>query len=293
MSSTHIRHGSTAQAAATQRTEHDPKHSPNHGHGHRANTGHGQYGGYVFRPGRNPAPPVPRRAGQMRPRQNSPTAQSGGAEQAEQHDPMGNVPARAGTLDDEHRPRAVNMEGTSDDASHDESGQRESRSLPQLRMRPEPTPSAKTLESLLEQLCGSPAQALCRNAGTSTKAEHAQALLNTLLAIASPAMASVGTKLSGEALKLMAVRAYVLNSRERGAFATLERVKQVLVEMTTSARTQGARATPPSEKEQDQHLLLPLTLLNADRPRTPEQSGQTCDRMELLSASRHMQRAHP
>jgi len=290
MSTAPIRHGSTAHAAAAQRTKHDPKHASNHGH--HANTGHGQFGGYVFRHGRNPAPPVPRRPVPLRARQKSRTAQNGAAEhETEQYDPLLTVSARTDALEDDPETQAANTDGMPDDTSHNGAGQRKARPLPQVRMRPEPTRSAQTLESLLEQLCGSPAQALCRNGGTHTMAEHAHALLNILLAIASPAVGSGGMGLSSEALQLTAVRAYLQRNRERGAFTTLERVKQMLVETTAAGRTQNARATPVTEKEQDRHLLLPLTLLNADRPRTHEQRDQACDRMELLSASRHMQRA--
>jgi hypothetical protein len=115
-------------------------------------------------------------------------------------------------------------------------------------------------------------------------------LLEVLQAI-TPDAAIGATKAFAQALQLTAVRAY-LHSRERGAFITLERVKQVLVEASASKGSQSARttpATPISEKEQDRHLLLPLTLLNADRPRLDEQRDQACDRLELLGSSRHMQ----
>jgi hypothetical protein len=296
MSSTPIRHGSTAHAAATRQAEHDPKHTQNHRH--HAHTGHGQFGNYVFRYGR-PAPPAPRRPVPLRARQKPPSAQSGAAEHEPEHfDPSANVSARAGALDDEGT-RPANMDAMpDDDASHDQTGQRRSRSRPQVRVMPEPTPSAKTLETLLEQLCGEPAQVLCRktgtnvgtNVGTIARAEHAQALLGVLLAIA-PDMATGNTKLSAQALQLTAVRAY-LRSGERGPFTTLERVKQVLMENSASKRTQGTRTAAPapiSEKQQDRHLLLPLMLLNADRLRLDDQRDQACDRMELLSASRHMQ----
>ena len=163
---------------------------------------------------------------------------------------------------------------------------------------PEPTPSAKTLETLLEQVCGAAAQVLCRNdstsAGIKVGTEHARALLDVLQAIA-PDKASGEVTASAQALQLTAVRAY-LRSRERGAFTTLARVKQALVETSASKHAPGARATPAtpiSEKEQDRHLLLPLTLLNADRLRLDEQRDQACERLELLSASRHMQAARP
>ena len=296
MSSTPIRHGSTAHAAATRQAEHDPKHTSTHGH--HAHTGHGQFRGYLFRYGR-PAPPAPRRPVPLRARQKPPSAQSGAAEHEPEHfDPSANVSARTGALDDEGT-RPANMDAMpDDDASHDQTGQRRSRSRPQVRVMPDPTPSAKTLETVLQQLCGEPAEVLCRKTdasiGTMAGTEHAQALLGVLLAIA-PDMATGNTKLSAQALQLTAVRAY-LRSGERGPFTTLERVKQVLMENSASKRTQGARTTAPapiSEKQQDRHLLLPLMLLNADRLRLDEQRNRACDRMELLSASRHMQVARP
>jgi hypothetical protein len=295
MSHTPIRHGSTAHAAATRHAEHDPKHTANHGH---TNPGHGQFGGYVFRHPRNGPPPAPRRPVPLRPRQRPRAAQNGAAEhEPEQFDPSATLSTRTGAMDEDEGTRGANTDGMPDDAGHDQTGQRRSRSRPQVRLMPEPTPSARTLETQLEQVCGSPAQVLCRssdtNAGTgagTAGTEHARALLEVLQAI-TPDTATGDTKASAQALQLTAVRAY-LRSRERRAFTTLERVKQVLVEASASKGSQSARttpATPISEKEQDRHLLLPLTLLNADRPRLEEQSDQACDRLELLSSSRHMQ----
>jgi len=296
MSHTPIRHGSTAHAAAIRHAEHDPKHTANHGH---TNTGHGQFAGYVFRHSRNAQPPVPRRPVPLRPRQRPRTAQNGAAEhEPEQFDPSATMSTRTDATDEDEGTRGAHADRMPEDAGHDQAGQRGSRSRPQVRVLPEATPSAKTLETLLEQLCGSPTQVLCRTSGTSAGihagTEHARALLDVLQAIA-PDTATGEMKASAQALQLTAVRAY-LRSRERGAFTTLERVKQVLVEASAGKRTQSAHATsatPISEKEQDRHLLLPLTLLNADRLRPDEQRDQACDRLELLSSSRHMQAARP
>lgn len=288
MSTAPIRHGAAAQTAAAQRPEHDPR---QHGHHNAAGAGRGQFGGYVFRLGRSPAPPSTRRAGPLGPRQPSRAAQGAAAGQEPEHESLDATSARTDALEDkEQRTQAVNMDGMSDASSHDEAGHRESSAPLQARMRPETTPSAQALEALLEQLCGAPAQALCKNPSGKATTEHSQALLSVLLAIAGLAPASGGTRLSSDALQLMAVRAYLQRSGEPRAFSTLERVKHLLVERSSTGARQGARPAPASQKEQDRHLLLPLTLLNADRPRTRDQRDQACDRMELLSASRHMQR---
>lgn len=286
MSTAPIRHGTASQTAATQRAEHDPK---QHGHHNAAGAGRGQFAGFVFRLGRRPAPPPPRRAGPLRPRQPPRAAQGAAGGQEPEHESLDPASTRTDAVEDkEQRTQAVKMDNMSDAGSDNEAGHRESHAPLQARMRPEPTPTAQALEALLQQLCGAPAQALCKNTGNAM-AEHAQALISVLLAIARPNQASGAVKLSSDALQLMAVRAYLHHSGEPRAFSTLERVKQLLLEKASTATRQGARPAPASEKEQDRHLLLPLVLLNADRPRTRDQRDQACDRMELLSASRHMQ----
>ena len=288
MSTAPIRHGTASQTAATQRADHDPR---QHGQHNAAGAGRGQHNGYVFRLGPRPAPPSARRAGPLRPRQPPRAAQGAAGGQEPEHESLDPTSTRTDAVEDkEHRTQAVNMDSMSDAGSDNEAGHRESHAPLQARMRPETTPTAQALEALLEQLCGAPAQALCKNTGSNAMAEHAQALISVLLAIARPDQASSAVKLSSDALQLMAVRAYLHHSGEPRAFSTLERVKQLLVERSSTAARQGARPAPASEKEQDRHLLLPLVLLNADRPRTRDQRDQACDRMELLSASRHMQR---
>lgn len=282
-----LHHGSAAHAAAAQRAEHDPRHASPHGPNGPAGTGRGQFGGYVFRLGRAPAPPTPRRAGPLRPRRASRQMRDEGHEP--EHDPLANAP---GALDDERWAPVGRTDDMPDGDGQGEPGGRDPRAPWQVRMRPEPAPSAETLEARLQQVGGSPAQALCKAADGNAAAEHSQALIDTLLAMAGPATGPGGMRPPSEALRLTAVRAYLQHRHECGAFATLDRVKQQLLGRSTPC-TPGTHALPASEQEQDRRLLLPLVLLNADRPRTHTQRDQACDRIELIGASRHMQREHP
>jgi hypothetical protein len=113
----------------------------------------------------------------------------------------------------------------------------------------------------------------------------ALALVNQMLAV-RPAVPGVPTQVTR--LQLAAVRAYLMAVNEHllapGPLSTLAHVKQLLL-----ARAPGGVNGPglgpgrnlPDEAQQDLNLLLPLKLLHADRPRTPEQIQQACDRIEL------------
>lgn len=85
-------------------------------------------------------------------------------------------------------------------------------------------------------------------------------------------------------LQLAAVHVYLMkmlqNSLERGPLSSLAHVKQLLLDSDRGSAPRPGR-TLPDEAQQNLNLLLPLKLLNADRPRTPLQVQQACDRIEL------------
>lgn len=89
-------------------------------------------------------------------------------------------------------------------------------------------------------------------------------------------------------LQLAAVRAYLVKMHEqqleRGPLSTLAHVKQLLLDRGEGGGQAPGRALP-DEAQQNLNLLLPLKLLNADRPRTPEQIQQACDRIKLSLAT--------
>ncbi|TXD72220.1 hypothetical protein FUT87_24465 [Mitsuaria sp. TWR114] len=91
------------------------------------------------------------------------------------------------------------------------------------------------------------------------------------------------------ALRLVAVRAYLQSRLEPGPLATLARVKQALLDQRSEPGPRVAAPTDPAdpaeEARQNRHALLPLLLLNADRPRTPLQTRLSCDRIEMVCAT--------
>lgn len=134
-----------------------------------------------------------------------------------------------------------------------------------------------------------PMEALATQALAPGEAPHspvhrdalALALVHQMLALRP---AAPGAPIQVTRLQLAAVRAYLTAVNEHllapGPLSTLANVKQLLL-----ARAPGSGHTPgralPDEAQQDLNLLLPLKLLHADRPRTPEQLQQACERIEL------------
>lgn len=278
-----------AQAAADARHTEARPHHGRHGAGH-----HGQFGGYVFRPGRAPAAPPQRRPVPLRRRPPQlPGANSAGTDHENEHGPMLNMALlpqssavedqdRAATLDVDAMGRHEDPHGApQEDASH----QRRQALRWRTGLRAWQDADAALLPGL-QAACGPGAQALWAQAAPSmaVRAEDlARALVEALVGIdtaAAPAEAGPGAT----TLQLAAVRSYLMQGPAAGMagrpLATLERVKRALLE----SRGQGAQrpaGAMPDEARQNRNLLLPLKLLNADRPRTEAQVRQACSRIEL------------
>lgn len=286
MSTTPVRHApaaaqaAAAQAAAEARRPDAHTHQAHHGAGQR-----GQFGSYVFRLGRAPAPPPPRRPVPLRRRPPHPP----GVDHDPEHGLALNMPllASSSAIDDDERAAAMDFDAM---GAHDEpqggmqehdSRQRQRALQWRLGSRAQPDAGAEALLSALQAACGAGgagAQALwtpaARNAPPRAD-ELARALVGALLATNTPGASS---------LQMAAVRTYLTRGlepgAERGGLATLERVKLALLD-GRPAGAQAAAAAVPDEAQQHRNLLLPLKLLNADRPRTAEQARQACSRIEL------------
>lgn len=288
MSTTTVRHTQAAQQAAEVRRHEQHQHPHHHGHhgaGHR-----GQFGGYVFRLGRAPAPPNPRRPAPLRRRPPHPPGAQAGMEHDAEHGMSLStqlLPMSA-EVEDERHAAGMDIDMM---AGHDE--QHEGSQEQQLRGRhralqwrigqqDRPAADARTMEPQLQAAGGAGAQALLQEPEAKVQGrpeDQARALVSALLAIntraGEPGAPGAAT------LQLAAVRAYLQKGCEAGPLATLQRVKQALLEDRPSGAQQPGAAVP-DESQQNRNLLLPLLLLNANRPRTETQNQQACDRMTLV-----------
>jgi hypothetical protein len=284
VSTTPVRHAqAAAQAAAAQAAAEARRPEARTQHAHHGAGQRGQFGSYVFRLGRAPAPPPPRRPVPLRRRPPHPP----GVDHDPEHGVALNMPllGQSSAIDDDERAAAMDFDamGTHDqpdEGMHEhESRQRQQHAMQwRLGARAQPDAGARALLPALQAACGADAQALWAPPAPTAPVragELARALVGALLATNMPGAAS---------LQMAAVRAYLVKGQESGgeggALATLERVKQVLLEgRPAGAKPQGLAL--PDEAQQNRNLLLPLKLLNADRPRTAEQAQQACSRIEL------------
>lgn len=289
MSTTPIRHATSAvRAAELQRHEPQQHHHRQPGH---APTSRGQFGGYVFRLGRAPAPPAPRRTVPLSQRRPAPGAQQAGMETDSEHALQTGVPLQASALEDEQRAASLGIdEATDHDDREGTEGQdrRQGHQALQWRVRAQAGPAAEAsaMQAWLKEACGAGAQALWQEPGAKAQgpsAEQARALVSALLAINSPAGLAPSAPRPGVAtLQLAAVRSYLQRCSEPGALATLAHVKQALLDVLSTGTPNERTAMPASEPQQNRNLLLPLLLLNADKPRTDRLRHRACDRIELL-----------
>lgn len=280
-----------AVQAATEVRRNDAQH-PHQGHpgaGHR-----GQFGGFVFRLARAPAAPPPRRPVPLRRR--PPSALGANAADMDHEHEHGLMPSMAllpqsSAVEDEERAAAMDVDATDrHEDAHDGLQQQESRQRRlalQWRVGSQPRPDAgNALLAGLEAACGPAVQLLWAQA-----APNAPLRADALACALVQALAGVNTagppSPSGPgitSLQLAAVRAYLMQRQQAGvagrALATLERVKLALLESRRTGVRLPASAVP-DEAQQNRNLLLPLKLLNADRPRTAEQLQQACCRIEL------------
>jgi hypothetical protein len=283
------------------------------GHGHR-----GQFRGYVFRTVRAPAPPPPRRPTPLRRRPPSPPGAGAAGPDHEEHANAPPLPSMPGFAAAEQAERAPGLD-LGPLTRHDDPGEREqddrreeARHDRRWRIGARSAPpsgaasaSAGAWQSAFEALAGANARALAPASPDAIAAAspeyRAMALVGALLELEAAAAgrgaptapggpAGLVTQLA--ALRLVAVRAYLQSRPEPGPLATLARVKQALLDQRSepgprvAAPTDpAASADPAEEARQNRHALLPLLLLNADRPRTPQQTRLSCDRIEMVCAT--------
>lgn len=280
-----------AVQAATEVRRHDAQHA-HHGHpgaGHR-----GQFGGFVFRLARAPAAPPPRRPVPLRRRPPTPPgANAAGMEHEHEQGPMSNMALlpQSSAVEDEERAAAMDVDAMDRHGdAHDGLQEQQSRQrwlALQWRVGSRPRPDAgDALLAGLEAAGGPGVQLLWAHT-----APNAPLRADDLAGALVQALAGVNTADTPRqfgpgitTLQLAAVRAYLMKRQQAGvagrALATLERVKLALLESRRPDARRPASAVP-EEAQQNRNLLLPLKLLNADRPRTAEQLQQACCRIEL------------
>lgn len=284
----------SAQAAAEVRRHEAHLHS--HSSSASGKTHRGQFRGYVFRLARTVRPPTARRPGPLRRRPpRPPGGQSLELEHDSGHDALSNMGPLpdSSAWDDLELSASLDMNGshTHDDAQdpmRDGDAQAPLRAMQwRLGSRERPAGLDATGFAEAQPLTGLQAQALLPGEGANAPVPHdalALALVNQMLAQRPAAPSAPGGASQATRLQLAAVRAYLLAVHEHqlapGPLSTLAHVKQLLL-----ARAPGGGPAPgralPDEAQQNLNLLLPLKLLHADRPRTPEQIQQACDRIEL------------
>jgi hypothetical protein len=91
---------------------------------------------------------------------------------------------------------------------------------------------------------------------------------------------------SPQAAQMAAIRAYLQVAPGDESALNLGGVKQLLTEVCAQIPPRSTEGTAEGERRSDLLLLLPLLLLNAERPRTEEQRLVAADRLGLLRTSR-------
>jgi hypothetical protein len=298
VSTTPIRRAQAAEQVAAVQAAAEARRTDTHSHqgrpGHHGVGQRGQFGGYVFRAGRAPAAAVPRRPAPLRRRPPPPPgANQAGMEHDADHGLMLNMPLLPQSSAAEDELRAAGMEVDAMDGHQDpgegmpehESRQRQLALQWRAGSRARPDDDSALIAGL-RAACGGGAQALWASAAPNVAVradDLMRALVGALVAANAPAQPQPPGP-GPTTLQLAAVRAYLMKVQEtgveRGPLATLARVKHALLENRGHASQRSACATP-DEGQQNRNLLLPLKLLNADRPRTAAQAQQACSRIEL------------
>jgi hypothetical protein len=109
-------------------------------------------------------------------------------------------------------------------------------------------------------------------AGIDLPERRARYLAEAMVALSKPGRHG---GLNSDAMMMSLMAAYVENSVEPGALATLAKVKQVLLELGPSL----TGALPPGPRERNRLALLPLKLLVVDRQRTEAQRLIAAERL--------------
>jgi hypothetical protein len=136
---------------------------------------------------------------------------------------------------------------------------------------------------------GLPGAELLTEAGERTAVRPALrlALATGLRAAADLPLRSDGLP-SPQTAQMVLLQAYLqVTPREESAL-NLGGVKQLLMTVCEQLPPRSSEGTPAGERRSDLLLLLPLMLLNAERPRTAEQRQAAKDRLGLMCASRAM-----
>lgn len=258
-------HHAAAHVAARQAEQHE-LHRLQHHHSPAKAPQHGHFKGYLFRPGRAPAPPPPRRPPQMRPRRPAAGPAPHGHE--EEHDLATDLllAANVGTAEPAE-PTATGTGGREDNGQ-----QHPAQRLLRWRLKPvPPRPTAADPRAALARRGGTTVAVLLHatDDGEAPPAAEpmAAALVKALLATLSPQ--------AGQGMEAAAALSVYLRAGVSGGLSTLASVKALLVQAAKPA-------APGDEREQDRRLLLPLQLLNADRPRTGRQCGEAIERLGLV-----------
>jgi hypothetical protein len=124
----------------------------------------------------------------------------------------------------------------------------------------------------------------------ATDAKASRPALRALLALAlrhAVEMPARSPHLPGRpSAQLCAVQAYLRVVPGDETPLNLRAVKQLLTDASAGLPARSADVSPAGERRGDLRVLLPLMLLNAERPRTTEQRLLALDRLSLMRASR-------
>lgn len=273
-----VRHAETAHHAA-----HAPHHAPAP---QRASTWRGPFGSSVFRAGRGPLSSAPRPPHNLRPRR--PAQQAAESEHVQtQQDPFA---AGDHDVDDEARRAAVQPSAAGDARQGGDKQRQDDERRLVARLLSRERPLESRLDAWAGRACGTHADERRPSTAVARAIESAVALAGALRRCIVRSAAADPAELPGQAIQARVAGSYIAAAAPRGAFAALARVKAVLLDPAT-APPREERAAARGEAQENRHLLLPLLLLNLDRPRTPVQRSAACDRLDLIAFGPGAQRA--
>jgi hypothetical protein len=124
----------------------------------------------------------------------------------------------------------------------------------------------------------------------ATDAKASRPALRALLALALRHVVDLPAQsphLPGpQSAQLRAIQAYLRVVPGDETPLNLRAVKQLLIDASAGLPVRADNLSPEGERRGDLRVLLPLMLLNAERPRTKEQRLLAIDRLSLMRASR-------
>jgi len=268
------------RAATHADAAHHVPHRVQHAAPSRASTWRGPFGTSVFRAGRSAAPPASRAPRNLRPRR--PVRQASENEHVQtQHDAFAGIDH---DVDEETRRAAMRPSTAGNAGQGGDQQRREGDRRLAARLLSRESPSESVFDAWIGRACATipnDAGSLAASA-TALAIESAVALARALRRCIVRSAAEGSAELPGQAIQARVAGSYIASAPPRGAFATLERVKAVLLEPATAPPPEE-RVAARGEAQENRHLLLPLLLLNLDRPRTPAQRSAACGRLELIA----------